>query len=376
MHIIFLTHEYPKRKMNSGGIGSFVQFLSRKLVKQGIKVSIVGLNNNNSYNEDHDLGVNIYRVPKSKWKLGKFYQHTKRILSKIDELSKIEKVDIVEGSELNFAFFPKKTSYKKVIRLHGGHHFFALELGGKNAFWRSYQERKSFSKADAYIAVSNYVGKQTQKYLKYNFPFRTIFNCVNTDKFKPDFDAKVEENSLLFVGTICEKKGIKQLIQAIPIIKKQIPNIQLNIVGRDWKFKDGSSYIEYLQSIIMNEFKENINFVGPVPHEEISGYLKKAEVCVFPSHMEAMPIAWLEALSMGKIVVASDIGPGNEAIINNKTGILVNPYSPNEIADSIVKLLKTKNLDLGTNAREDVLQRFNVNEITSLNVEFYKSLLE
>jgi glycosyltransferase involved in cell wall biosynthesis len=240
--------------MNSGGIGSFVQFLSRKLVKQGIKVSIVGLNNNNSYDEDHDLGVNIFRVPKSKWKFGKFYQHTKRILSKIEELSKIEKVDIVEGSELNFAFFPKKAAYKKVIRLHGGHHFFALELGEKNAFWRSYQERKSFSKADAYIAVSNYVGKQTQKYLKYNFPFRTIFNSVNTDKFKPDFDAKVEENSLLFVGTICEKKGIKQLIQAIPIIKKQIPNIQLNIVGRDWKFKDGSSYIEYLQSTFCIDF--------------------------------------------------------------------------------------------------------------------------
>jgi glycosyltransferase involved in cell wall biosynthesis len=377
MHIVFLTHEYPKKDMNGGGIGSFVQFLSRELIKENIRVSIVGLNNNNTYEESEDFGVNIYRVAKSKWLFGKFFQHTKRILSKIDELSKIEEVDIVEGSELNFAFFPKKTAYKKVIRLHGGHHFFALELDKKTAFWRSYQEKKSFNKADAYIAVSTYVGKQTQKYLNINFPFTTIYNSVDTNKFKPNPKIQIKENSLLFVGTVCEKKGVKQLIETIPIIKRDYPKIKLNIVGRDWNFKDGSSYINYLKkNVIKDNFKANINFIGAVPHEKITEYLNTAAICVFPSHMEAMPIAWLEALAMGKIVVASNIGPGNEAIKNYETGVLIDPYSPNEIADAIMELLETNKTHLGKNARKDVLERFNVDSIKSQNIEFYKSLLK
>lgn len=377
MHIVFLTHEYPKKGVNSGGIGSFVQFLGNELVKKGNKVSVVGMNTTFLEETEEDNGVTIYRLPKSKWKWGKFYQNNKRTLQKINEINALEKIDIVEGSELNFAFFPKKTSYKKVIRLHGGHHFFAIELGKKPALWRGYQEKKSFKNADAYIAVSNYVGKQTQKYLQFNFPFTTIYNSVNTDKFKPSDTSKIVENSLLFVGTVCEKKGVRQLVQAIPLIKKQIPNIHLKIVGRDWTFSDGSSYVKYLKTFITENVQNNIEIVGAVPHTEIPQLLTEANLCVYPSHMEAMPIAWLEALAQAKIVVASDIGPGKEAIIHQKTGILVNPYKPEEIAKGIIEALSNnkKAKEYGTNARKDILKRFNVPEIVNKNIVFYNSLL-
>lgn len=377
MHIVFLTHEYPKKGVNSGGIGSFVQFLGNELVKKGNKVSVVGMNTTFYEETEEDNGVTIYRLPKSKWKWGKFYQNNKRTLQKINEINALEKIDIVEGSELNFAFFPKKTSYKKVIRLHGGHHFFAIELDKKPALWRGYQEKKSFKNADAYIAVSNYVGKQTQKYLQFNFPFTTIYNSVNTDKFKPSDTSKIVKNSLLFVGTVCEKKGVRQLVQAIPLIKKQIPNIHLKIVGRDWTFPNGSSYVKYLKTFITEDVRNNIEIVGAVPHTEIPKLLTEANLCVYPSHMEAMPIAWLEALAQAKIVVAGDIGPGKEAIIHQKTGILVNPYKPEEIAKGIVEALSNNKIakEYGTNARKDILKRFNVPEIVNKNIVFYNSLL-
>ena len=108
--------------------------------------------------------------------------------------------------------------------MHGGHHFFAVELNKKPALWRGFQEKQSFKKADAYVAVSNYVGTQTQKYLQYQFPFTTIYNSVDCNKFTPADVAKVKPNSLLFVGTVCEKKGIRQLVQALPLIKKEIPD--------------------------------------------------------------------------------------------------------------------------------------------------------
>ena len=376
MHICFITNEYPMKGVNGGGIGSLVQFLSRMLVKKDIKVSVIGISKEFTNKNTFDQGVQIYRLAKSKWKIGKFYDHTIRILSKINELDKEEPLNIVEGSELNFAFFPKKTSYKKIIRLHGGHHFFANELDKKPAIWRSFQEKQSFKKADGYIAVSDYVGRQTQKYLNFKFNYKVIYNSVDTAKFHVADITKLQHNTLLFVGTVCEKKGIRQLIQAMPLIKEKFPSIKLKIVGRDWIDKNGNSFTEYLKTYINNDLKNNIELLGPVPHVEIPDYIEKAHVCVFPSHMEAMPIAWLEALSMGKILIAGDIGPGREAIKNGVTGLLVNPFKINLLASVIIDVLNNVNSNVyGKAARKDIISRFNLDATITKNIEYYNKIL-
>ncbi len=145
MHICFLTNEYPKQGAAHGGIGTFVKFLAEKLVSKGVTVSIVGINNSLFDENTVDKNMSIYRLGKSNWKFGKFYHHNRKIQKKLKEIHVQNPLDIVEGSELNFAFFPKKTHYKKIIRLHGGHHFFSNELGDKIFKWRAFQEKRSFS---------------------------------------------------------------------------------------------------------------------------------------------------------------------------------------------------------------------------------------
>ena len=377
MHIVYLTHEYPKKDLNAGGIGSFVQFLARNLVKQNIRVSVIGINNESKDIVDVDGDISIYRLAKSNWKFGKFYDHTNRILSKINDLDKDESVNIVEGSELNFAFFPRTTSYKKIIRLHGGHHFFAIELNIKPAFWRSFQEKKSFKKAEGYIAVSDYVGRQTQKYLDFYFDYTTIYNSVDTDKFSMSNLASVEENTLLFVGTVCEKKGVRQLVQAMPLIKKEIPSIKLKIVGRDLIDKNGKSFTEYLKTYINNDLKNNIEILGPVPHVDIPNYIAKTHICVFPSHMESFGLVLLEALIMGKVVLASSIEPFKE--IKGKEPIFefVNEITPENISKKVIELLNSNNetLKMGELARENIFKRFNVDSIIAKNIQYYNKTL-
>ena len=377
MHIVYLTHEYPKKDLNAGGIGSFVQFLARNLVKQNIRVSVIGINNESKDIVDVDGDISIYRLAKSNWKFGKFYDHTNRILSKINDLDKDESVNIVEGSELNFAFFPRTTSYKKIIRLHGGHHFFAIELNIKPAFWRSFQEKKSFKKAEGYIAVSDYVGRQTQKYLNFYFDYTTIYNSVDTDKFSMSNLASVEENTLLFVGTVCEKKGVRQLVQAMPLIKKEIPSIKLKIVGRDLIDKNGKSFTEYLKTYINNDLKNNIEILGPVPHVDIPNYIAKTHICVFPSHMESFGLVLLEALIMGKVVLASSIEPFKE--IKGKEPIFefVNEITPENISKKVIELLNSNNetLKMGELARENIFKRFNDDTIIAKNIQYYNMIL-
>jgi glycosyltransferase involved in cell wall biosynthesis len=377
MHIVYLTHEYPKKGLNAGGIGSLIQFLARNLVKQNIRVSIIGISNESKDIIDVDGDISIYRLAKSKWKIGKFYDHTIRIVSKINELDKEEPLDIVEGSELNFAFFPRITSYKKIIRLHGGHHFFANELDKKPAIWRSFQEKQSFNKADGYIAVSDYVGRQTQKYLHFKFNYKVIYNSVDTVKFRLADITKLEQNTLLFVGTVCEKKGIRQLIQAMPLIKKKIPSIKLKIVGRDWIDKNGNSFTKYLKTYISEDLKNNIELLGAVPRIEIPDYIEKAHICVFPSHMESFGLVLLEALLMGKVVLASSIEPFKE--IKGKEPIFefVNEITPENISKKVVELFYSKNetLKMGELIRKNIFKRFNIDTIIAKNIQYYNKIL-
>ncbi|MEO9570955.1 MAG: glycosyltransferase family 4 protein, partial [Polaribacter sp.] len=266
MHICFLTNEYPKQGQSHGGIGTFVKFLAENLVANDVVVSIVGVNNNLLNENTIDKNVSIYRLGKSQWKFGKFYHHNRKIQNKLKEIHLQNPIDIVEGSELNFAFFPNNTPYKKLIRLHGGHHFFAIEQGIKPALWRGYQEKKSFKKADYFVSVSDFVGNQTKKYLNADFSFKTIYNSIKLNTFYQSNIIKEEPYKLVFIGTVCEKKGIDKLILALPLIKKKHPKVTLDIVGRDWFSKEGKSYIKYLKTIIDINVKENINFLGSMPY--------------------------------------------------------------------------------------------------------------
>jgi len=379
MHIVFHTHEYPGPGRSHGGVGSVVKFLANRLVAHGIDVSIIGLNNSTEDQTDFDGKIPVYRIGQSSWKIGKFIQNTDRILKKLQEIHRQNPIDIVEGPELTFAFYPRKTPFKKVIRLHGGHHFFSLELNKKPRFWRSFQEKKSFRNADGFIAVSDYVGRQTRKYLKIPFDYEVIYNTLDTGQFHASDPGNVIPGRLLFVGTVCEKKGIRQLIQALPIVIEKHPEVHLDVVGRDWHFPDGRSYIDYLKkNYVDKHLARHITFHGTVPHNRVKQFIDQAEVCVYPSHMEACPMSWIEALLSAKPFIGSNIGPGKELVIHGKTGLLPNPYKPAEIAESILFMLehKDKALEIGQAARRHLLEIIHPEYILSQNIRFYEKLLQ
>jgi len=377
MHIVFLTNEYPKKDEPHGGIGSFVKFLAEKLIAKGYGVSILGINNNCKNEFSNQSGIKIYRLKKSTWKFAKFYQHKNRILKKLKEIHNENPIDIVEGSELNFAFFPKRTPYKKLIRLHGGHHFFARELNKKPVFWRGYQEKKSFKNADIFIAVSNYVGNQTKKYLKSNFDFSTIYNGIQLDYFYESDTEKEVPFRLLFIGTVCEKKGIHKLIEALPVIKNKFPNVHLDIIGRDWFMKNGKSYINYLKKTINENIKDSVSFRGNIPYSKIPYEIEKAQICVYPSLAESFGLTIIEAMSMGKSIAASNIEPFKEIVADSNSVSFFNPNNSKEITEKICELLSDHSLrqQLITRSRNHIFNRFDSSKIVEQNITFYKSVI-
>ena len=381
MHICFITNEFPKEGFPHGGIGSFVKTLAISLVKKGFQISVIGINYTPNNESEIVEGINVYRLKKSTIKGFSWYFNSKALNRKIKEIHKENPIHIIESSELGLAFLSKIKDIKCIIRLHGGHHFFAESENRKINKWKGFQEKRSFSKADAFIAVSQYVKKHTEQYLSYNNkPIAYISNPIDTDFFKPIIKNE-SDNKIVFAGTVCEKKGIRQLIQAFPFVKKEIPNAILEIYGRDWFFPNGTSYIKMLKEKELPKIKiaaEDVYFKGVISFDEIPNAYSQAAVCVFPSHMETQGLVAPEAMSMEKAVVFTKLGPGPEAVEDYKTGLLCDPYNPKDIAEKIIWFLsnKEKKEIIEKSAREFVVQKYGLNTIIDQNIVFYKSLIQ
>ena len=380
MHICFLTNEYPKAGFPHGGLGSFVKTMAEALVKNGLQVTVIGLNYTPADETESVNGVHIIRIRKSNVKGLAWYFNSKNIAKTIATIHKKNPIAIVEGAELSLAFLPKIKEIKYVIRLHGGHHFFAEGENRRITWWKGFQEKRSFKKADAFIAVSNYVKSHTATYLSYhNKPVEVIFNPINGQLFQPQ-EVAIETNNITFAGTICEKKGIRQLIQAFPLVKEKFPDAILNLYGRDWFFPDGSSYMKMLKATELPKlgvFAKDVVFHGAVPFTEIPNAYAKAAVCIFPSHMETLGLVAPEAMAMEKPVIFTKLGPGPEVIVDGATGWLCNPHHPEDIANTIIQVLSNpqKAQEVAKQAKRFVLEKFELYEIAQNNIGFYKKIL-
>ena len=378
MHICFITSEFPKAGFPHGGVGTFVATISKALVLKGVRVSVVGLNYIPKNETEVIDGVQVYRVTSKKIKGLQWYFNTQAVAQKIREVHGLFPIDFIETPELGLAFLPKLKDIQYVIRMHGGHHFFAKAENRPTEWWKVFQEKRSFQKADRILAVSHYVAETTREMLQLgNRDIKVIYNPIDVQKFHLCNPNKVEPYTLFFAGSIIEKKGIRQLVQSLNYLVDSFPEVHLFIAGRDANLPGTTiPYRPILEKEINAKIKPHITFLGVVPNSEIKNYIERAQICCYPSHMEAMPLAWLEVLAMGKTFIGGSTGPGPETVLEGITGILADPHNPEDIAAKIRELFKhpQKGVDMGIAARERVLKEFDINEIVLQNKVYFESL--
>ena len=379
MHICFITSEFPKAGFPHGGVGTFVATLAKALVMQGIKVSVIGLNYIPKNETEVIDGVQVYRVKAKKVKGLQWYYNTQPVAQKIKQVHEQFPIDFVETAEMGLAFLPKLKGVKYVIRMHGGHHFFAKAENRPAEWWKVFQEKRSFQKADRILAVSHYVAETTREMLQLgNRDIKVIYNPIDVQKFYLSDPNKVQPYTLFFAGTIIEKKGIRQLVQSLNYLVDDYPQVHLFIAGRDANLPGTTTpYRPILEQEINEKIKSHITFLGVVPNSEIKNHIERAQICCYPSHMEAMPLAWLEVLAMGKTFIGGATGPGPEAVLDGITGLLADPHDPKDIAAKIKYLFEhpQKGIEMGFAARERVLKEFDINSIVLQNKLYFESLL-
>ncbi|WP_103192706.1 glycosyltransferase family 4 protein [Formosa algae] len=211
MHICYITNEFPKPGFSHGGVGTFIATIGKALVLEGVQVSVVGMNYVDEEETANINGIAVYRLTAKKLKGLQWFFNTRSIENKVQEIHKSTPIDIVETADMGLTFIGKLQGVKYVIRMHGGHHFFAESEQRQVEIWKGWQEKRSYKRADAFIAVSEYVKSHTEKFLTLKpRPITIINNPINIELFQP-IENLVIPYKLVFAGTVCEKKWHKTI---------------------------------------------------------------------------------------------------------------------------------------------------------------------
>lgn len=181
----------------------------------------------------------------------------------------------------------------------------------------------------------------------------TIKNGVE-DKNKEYEKTKPIQKSFIYLGRIVDYKGIKELIEAFLIVAKKNPTVKLNIYG------DGKDLEKYKKLVNKNKM---IRFYGQT--DEPLRALAENEIFILPSYREGLSLSLLDAVMMGKKIIASDVDGNPEVVKNGKTGLLVPPKNVEKLAEAMIYMLENrKEVDrMAKNARKYYEENFDFDKI-------------
>ena len=282
-------------------------------------------------------------------------------------------------------FATKLTTRKFVTTFHGTYNF----NGNIKKFYNSVMVR-----SDLIIAGSNFIFSHIKEnyseFLKSTKKFLVIFRGINIDYFdastKLESDEKKllqkweinkEKKIILMPGRLTSWKGQQLFIDAINQVKIELGYEAFHAVilgseqGRDLYKKKLIRLCEQYRLTNQIKFIEHC--------EDMALAYKVSDIVVSPSiEPEAFGRVAVEAQSMEKLIIASNIGGSNETIINGKTGILFESGNVKSLSEKIIQAItmdETSIKSIGKEGRKNIIKKFNVEKMCFSTYSEYKRLL-
>jgi len=279
----------------------------------------------------------------------------------------------------------KITRRKFVTTFHGTYNF-------KNPIKKFYNS--VMVRSNLIIAGSNFIFSHIKdnylKYLNLEKRFLVIFRGINVDYFDPSTTLEAEEDDLrlswgvpidkkliLMPGRLTSWKGQEVFIEALNIVNKELGHLSFYAVilggdqGRDIYTKKIKRLAEQHRLTSQLKFVEHCKNM-PLAYK-VSSLVVSASI-----EPEAFGRVAIEAQSMEKPIIASNIGGSNETIVNNETGFLFESGNPESLSKRIIEVL---NLDesrlklMGIEGRKNIIKKFNVEKMCFSTYSEYKKIL-
>jgi len=359
--ILLVTNDLGPR---AGGIESFVLGLLERVEPNSVVILTSKQKNTDPFDQEllNKYGAIVIR-DRSKILLPS--PRTTRNAMKI--MRQYQATTVWFGAAAPLAFMAKRlrnAGAKNIVALTHGHEVWWAKL----PIFRS-----AIAKISRDVDTLTYLGDFTKNamlpVISDNSKLVKIAPGIDVKHFSPsETDLKLIEKYrlqnrrvIVSVGRLVHRKGQDKLIEAMPEVLKKYPDAVLLLVGQ-------GPIKSMLEKLIRHHGLENhVIFTGRIQFSDLPKYIQLGEIFAMPSRdrffgleVEGLGIVYLEASACGVPVIVGKSGGAPDAVINNKTGLIVDGRNPLEIAEVICKLLGDKKLakQMGDEGRKWVVENW------------------
>ena len=381
LKICFLSQDYPPR--HCGGIGSWTHELATRLAAEGHEISVV-TRGHNHHTVDFEEGVWVHRIIPI-WQ-------PKRVIPPLPDIPQIIKdysytaydevmrirvrrgLDIVSSPiwDLEGAACIADGSVPTVLSLHST---FKMVLPSKSEWYDNPKymaghvdkiiagERWALLTANHILANSRAVVRDIESAYEVELaPQRCHvvphgISRIEELKLEPAVAHKQDGRiRLLYVGRFEKRKGVDLLLDALPLLLKKYPQLDVLLIGDNAiPFESGPPIKErFLAAHAGNSWLERVIFTGVVDDTTLHTSYRDCDIFVAPSRYESFGLIFLEAMRFGKACIGTEVGGIQEVIENGRTGLLCTPDHMHALQDAIAQMVESSDMraSFGNAAKE------------------------
>lgn len=340
--ILFVTNDFGPR---AGGIETFIIGLIERLPKGRVIVYTSGQSDTARYDSawQRDYGVRVVRDR------SKILLPTPRVARAVGRLARESSATIAcFGAAAPLGLLAptlRRAGVKRIVALTHGH-----EVWWAKVFPFSIALRRIGRSLDALT----YLGEFTRQAIATALPNSAksamvrIAPGIDVTHFSPDINAAplrkelglADKAVIVSVGRLVHRKGQDRLIEALPQIRRAVPNVHLLLVGE-------GPYRAKLQKIAKKVgVVDAVTFIGRVQYAQLPTYIRLGDIFAMPSRsrlagleVEGLGIVYLEASACGLPVIAGNSGGAPDAVLAGKTGLVVDGTNIEAVAAAAIELL-------------------------------------
>jgi len=380
LRVQLVSHEPVgiEKGMAHGGVGVSQFAVAKGLVALGHEVELL-VPSEHEFIEAVD-DVRIRGWERSKRRLLGVAQNSKRLAKEAERFAEIGR------SSKGFTIIPDVAAVSwpfplatvKVVKFTCTHLLQAFEANvGRPRFFTALAERARVPRADAFFSISERTAEVSGRVLGLDwFSIPVIPNAVDTAIFRPLEDEKMDRSLLLYVGTICEKKGALELVQALDGLVRTRPDLHLIMIGRNGVDQNRPDYIGRIRREFPETVEKHVEFLGHVQNEELVRYYNRAGLVVLPSRYESFGRTTIEGMACGAVVVRTNAPPAREIIRDEVDGLICRTRDAQDLAATIEKGLSSPDLmaAVGVTARERTTRCYSIEVVAGATASFLQKL--
>ncbi|MCB6142729.1 glycosyltransferase family 4 protein [Lachnospira pectinoschiza] len=289
-----------------------------------------------------------------------------KIVTELKRIIRQEKITVIHSHHRMAAFYARVVANSNIIQIVNAH----------NTFYDKKTLTKIAYKKANIIAVGEQVKKNMVEYFGISADkVAVIHNAIKPFEGPVVLDTELEQarqqgyTLVGNIGRLSEQKGIEYFIKAAALVYKENPNIRFYIVG------DGED-AEKLKKLTDSLLPEGIlTFMGY--RSDIQNVMSQMDFIVLSSLWEGLPLTPIEAFSVGKTVIATNVDGTPEIVKDGENGLLVHSADEVQIAQKILYICKEQSIrqKLEENAVKTYEKRFTIDTMKERYIQYYKSVI-